>query len=241
MTIQNGLSLPAGTIMNPHNAREFIYGGVPGFYFDMNKANQILDDAGYDQFDSEGFRLRPDGTELTIVYIATTGTPANETNRALEIQNWADIGLRVEFYQGRLVEGTVQSDAITYETDGGVIDMMTFGWAWGASPNPIGVFGPETRLNRTRYRSDHWDYLFERFGSDDMWDEQFLLDTVQMWQEAVSDSGVIFPTTLAIGITAVNNRVANFSLELTGSRGAPSVNNAWLWGLTAEESYVDGQ
>ena len=238
----NGLVVPNGSIYFGLRRMEWIDQTIETWNgFDPERAMQILDEAGYDQFDSDGMRLRPDGTPLTIIYLASSGTPANETNRALEIQNWADIGLRVEFYQGRLVEGTVSSDVITYETDGGIVDMMGFGWSWGASPNPIGVFGPETRLNRPRYTSEHWDYLFERFASDDMWDDEFLRETVYLWQHAVSDSGVIFPTTLAITLTAVNNRVGNFSLYLTGSREVVSNWNARLWYLTDEEAIVDSR
>ena len=235
----NGLVVPTGSVYFGIRRMPWIDTSLETWNsFDMERAAQILDDAGYDQRDAEGYRLRPDGTDLTIIYMATSGTPANETSRAMEIQNWSDLGLRVEFYQGRLIEGTVASDVQFNETDDGVVDMFTHGWGFGASPNPWNIFGYETRNNLARFRSPQWEYVLSRFQSDDMWEQDFLLDTVQMWQEAVSEAGVIFPTTAAIGLTAVNNRVANFSLYLTGSRDVISSWNAWKWGLTADEAYV---
>ena len=234
----NGLVVPNGSVFYGLRRMEWIDQTLESWNtFDPERAERILDEAGYTQRDSDGYRMRPDGTPLTIIYLAATGSPANETNRMLEIQNWSDIGLRVEFYQGRLVESTVVSDIIANET--GEVHMFTHGWGWGASPNPRNTFGPETRNNRSRYSSPHWNYILDRFDSDEMWDDQFLLDTVQMWQEAIADAGVVFPTTVAIGLSAVNNRVANFSLEITGTRAVPSSGNAWLWGLTSEDPYID--
>ncbi|MCL1936165.1 MAG: ABC transporter substrate-binding protein [Defluviitaleaceae bacterium] len=238
----NGLTVPTGSIYFGLRRMDWIDRSIPtSNNFDPGLARQILDEAGYADIDGDGYRERPDGSPLTIVYAAQTGSPANELNRQLEIQNWRDVGLRVVFWQNRLVETPLFNDMRTNEIDNGEVDFFMIGWNFGANPSPVNLFGPETQNNHTRYTSPEWQAIFDRFESDEMWDEDFLLETVKMWQRAVYDAAVIFPTNAAITLMAVNNRVANFSMELTGDPSVPSFWTTHLWGLTSETPYIDGQ
>ena len=238
-TLFNDLVVPTGSIYFPLRRMEWIDTTLPTHNnFDPEEAIRILDEAGY-TLGADGWRTRPDGSPLTIVYQVTVGSPANELNRALELQNWHDIGLNVEFYQGRMIESTLATDVRFDEVDGGVVDMFVAGWGMGANPNPRVIFGEDTRSNLTRWVSDEWTALFDRFTSDDMWVPDFSAAVINEWQHEVYHAGVMFPTTVAIGLTAVNNRVANFSLEITGDQSVVSNWNSWLWGLTADEPYVD--
>ena len=236
----NGLVVPTGSVYYGLRRIDWIDQSIETFNnFDPERAEAMLDEAGYLR-GADGYRTFPDGSELTVVFIATTGTPANELSTALRMQNWDDIGIRVVLYQDRLVEAAVSSDVRFRETDGGIVDVFGFGWNWGASPFP-GVFQPNTQNNQVRYRSEHWDYIFNRFNSDDMWDEDFMMETINLWEHAIIDARNSFPTTQAIGLWAVNNRVTNFSLEITGDRTVVSNWATHLWALTAPTAYVDGQ
>lgn len=235
----NGLLVPNGSTYFGLRRMDWINQNIPTYnHFDPQRAMEMLDEAGYIDVTGDGFRDRPDGTPLVITYMATVGSPANEINRQLEIQNWNDIGLNVVFYQDRLIEANVHLDVRRDETDGGEVDMWSFGWNFGASPDPSGVFGRYTQNNWSRYSSSEWDYIFERFQSDDMWDQDFLLETVSLWEQAFHDTGVFFPTSVAIQLWAVNNRVANLSTAINPDRNQPGLWNPWLWGLTAEQAYV---
>ena len=236
----NGLTVPTGSSWYGLRNIHWIDTEIPTYnHFDPEYAMRMLDEAGYLR-GPDGFRTFPDGRELTITYLALTGSPANDTERAMELQNWADIGLRVEFYQGRQVDSAVGSDVRFREADGGVVDMWWFGWNLGANPMPQ-VMTPGTQNNQVRYRSEHWDYIFDRFMSDDMWDPDFLLETVNMWQWAVHDAAVIFPWRQAVTLSVANNRVANFSLEITGDYSRPHYRYPFHWALTSQTAYVDGR
>ena len=239
----NGLSVPQGSVYWGLARSEWI-SGLPTYnHFDPERAMQMLDDAGY-VVGADGFRTRPDGSPLVITYLAQTGSPAAELNRQLELQNWHDVGLNVVLYQGRLVEPAVLTEVRRDETDGGVVDMFGFAWNFGASPNPSSAFGPESINNFVRYTSPEWDAIFERFLSDDMWDPTFVAETAGMWEQAFYDAAVAFPTAVVLSITAVNNRVANWSVvshsqqDPAQARNIPGLWNAWLWGLTADAPYV---
>jgi len=65
--------------------------------YDPDMANQLLDELGLDQRDSEGFRLRPDGQTLTLLLeyiegIAMTGTP---DQHELVKEDWEAVGIKV--------------------------------------------------------------------------------------------------------------------------------------------------
>jgi len=67
---------------------------VLGVEYDVAKANQLLDSAGFDKKDSDGFRLRPDGKRLTWVII--TGSTAD--SRAVDVlelvaEHWKKVGV----------------------------------------------------------------------------------------------------------------------------------------------------
>ncbi|MCL1995780.1 MAG: ABC transporter substrate-binding protein [Defluviitaleaceae bacterium] len=246
----NGLVVPVGSAYWPTRRAHWVNPEIETFnHFDPERAMQILDDAGYLR-GPDGYRTRPDGSDLTIVYMASVGSPANEVNRALEIQNWSDIGLRVVFYQDRLIEAPLHLDVRQHEADGGVVDMWTFGWGQGANPNPVNMFGPTTTSNWQRYTNPQLEAIFDRFSSEDMWDPDFRMETISMWEQAFMDTRVNFPNTVAIGLAAINNSVGGIGLEFPPRYSGPgpfSSNgaiNGIAWQhvyLTAPDTYIDGQ
>jgi peptide/nickel transport system substrate-binding protein len=62
--------------------------------YDVEKANQLLDGAGLDKRDGEGFRLRPDGKRLSWVII-TGSDPDSRAVDVLEfvVENWKAVGV----------------------------------------------------------------------------------------------------------------------------------------------------
>ena len=242
-TFFNGLVVPSGSVYWPLNRLSAVDRTLPTYNnFDMDRARQILDDAGYTfPYDGAEFRTRPDGSELVVIYAAQTGSQANINNRELELDNWRlDLGIDVRLYQDRLVEGGVFWEAMDVEVDSPV-DMFTFGTGFGANPGS-GVdwnTGLNSPNNLTRFTSPEWQEAQARFTDERMWDAAFSDETLQIWQQVMIEAQVMFPTTTAIGLTAVNNRVTNFSVENTFGDQSRAANwNTWLWALTAEEAYV---
>lgn len=65
--------------------------------YDPDRANQLLDELGYNQRDSEGYRLRPDGERLafTITYTETLGS-MNPDEVGIVASYWEALGIDVE-------------------------------------------------------------------------------------------------------------------------------------------------
>ena len=241
----NGLVVPGGSVLWPNNRVDWVDRSIPTFNtFNLELANQMLDDAGYDERDSDGFRINPaTGERVVVVYAAQTGSQANVDNRHLELETWNyDLGINVVLFNDELVQQNVFWDALDIPTSN-EIDMFTAGTAFGANPTPTWSFSPYSSNNHARFMNDEIEAAFNRFASDEMWNEDFLLETVNEIQHAISDARVWFPTTTALGLTAVNNRVINFSMEHNGGdntlpgRQAQGW-NTWLWGLSADERYI---
>ena len=234
----NGLVVPSASMLWPLNRIEWIDRDLELFNtFNLELAGEILDEAGY-VFPYEGaeFRVRPDGSELVVIYLAQTGSVANEHNRQLEMDNWHRLGIDVQYYSGSLVNADVANNARDTHSN---FDMMTGGTGFGANPTPSWNLSPNSVHNHARWTSPEWEAAFQRFNSEEMWDPEFVLETVQLMQQVMADDLVMFPTTTALTLHAVNNRVANFSLENTGQNwNVPGLWNTWLWALTAPEPYV---
>ncbi|MCL2015258.1 MAG: ABC transporter substrate-binding protein [Defluviitaleaceae bacterium] len=231
----SGLVFPAGSILSPRH-RPFMDPEVPFFHFDPELSMQILDDAGFIDIDGDGWREFPNGEQLEITLLWNNPqSPAAEANLLYVIQSIQDIGLNLVLFQGTTHDFQVTSDWLAddgpYE-----FDIMSGGWSTGWNPNPSGIFGPDSAFNRARFTNDTFDDIFNRFNSTEMWDPAFRDQVFSDYQWAMFNYIPTFPTTWAVGLTAVNNRVQNYSFV---RRGVGEMGN-WalhLIQLTAEEPY----
>ncbi len=100
--------------------------------FDVDRANQLLDDMGMSARDGNGWRLRPDGESFSfrILHRETTGTPGADEMQLIETY-WRAIGLNVsqDVVERSLYEERVQNG----DVDVGV---------WGADRNSVVMADP---------------------------------------------------------------------------------------------------
>ena len=131
------------------------------YAFDIAKANQILDEAGYKDSDGDGVREMPDGSRpLTFRLQWPNDIP--EAPRIAELlgQSWGQIGVKVE-------PQSVDPDALTAACcpvfD---FDMMIWGWSWGPDPNdPLGVMRTDqipSGSSETGYANAEYDTLYDQ-------------------------------------------------------------------------------
>ena len=248
-TVGQGLWVLGPSVLHPFNASEFIDLNMTGFVFDLDLANQILDDAGFTVRDSEGYRLNLDGTPMTFTY-GQHSNPTHDVLVPLNIQNWAEIGLRVVMYEGDFLDWGLFTD-IVLGAEVGPIDIFAMGWSLGANPAPHGLWSATAPFNMPRYTSPTFEQILYDINSDAAWDPDFLRDAYMRWQHAFYDEVPAIPFTWNLDIIAVNNRVANLSrvrmdtgLALGG--GYPANWFSTTWGnstvaLTAPAPFVDGQ
>ena len=82
---------------------------LKGFTQDIDKANKLLDDAGYKDVDGDGIREDKDGNKLTINFASMSGGETAQPLADYYVQQWKEIGLDVQYTTGRLIGNSTHS------------------------------------------------------------------------------------------------------------------------------------
>lgn len=205
----NGLRSNANTVIPP------VFGSfgatteeVPGYSYDPDKANQLLDDAGYVDTDNDGIREDPDGEPLQINFASMAGGETAEPIAQYYIQAWNEVGLDVQLTDGRLLEFNSFYDRI--EADDENIDIYQAAWGTGTDPTPNGLYARNAALNYTRWATEENDQFMADFTSSEAFDEEFQRNTFIEWQKYFSEEAPVIPTLFRQQVMPINNRVKHF-------------------------------
>lgn len=205
----NGLRSNANTVIPP------VFGSfgatteeVPGYYYDADKANQLLDDAGYVDTDNDGIREDSDGEPLQINFASMEGGETAEPIAQYYIQAWKEVGLDVQLTDGRLLEFNSFYDRI--EADDENIDIYQAAWGTGSDPAPNGLYARNSAFNFTRWATEENDQFMADFISAEAFDEEFQRNTFVEWQKYFSEEAPVIPTLFRQEVMPVNNRVKHY-------------------------------
>lgn len=205
----NGLRSNANTVIPP------VFGSfgatteeVPGYSYDPDKANQLLDDAGYVDTDNDGIREDPDGEPLQINFASMAGGETAEPIAQYYIQAWNEVGLDVQLTDGRLLEFNSFYDRV--EADDENIDIYQAAWGTGTDPAPNGLYARNAAFNYTRWATEENDQFMADFTSAEAFDEEFQRNTFVEWQKYFSEEAPVIPTLFRQQVMPINNRVKHF-------------------------------
>ena len=155
-----GLLRGHGAIINSPIAMQFwAYdeeAAIP-YEFDPEKAEEILDEAGYTMGD-DGFRTDPDGNEWELNLNYPTGNELRERAAPIIAESLEEIGIKVELRDPK--EMSVYVDELTDDdTDW---DMYLIGWSLGSGdPDPLGLWGITDAYNFSRWNNPDSQQLLE--------------------------------------------------------------------------------
>ena len=205
----NGLRSNANTVIPP------VFGSfgatteeVPGYSYDPDKANQLLDDAGYVDTNNDGIREDSDGEPLQINFASMEGGETAEPIAQYYIQAWNEVGLDVQLTDGRLLEFNSFYDRI--EADDENIDIYQAAWGTGSDPAPNGLYARNAAFNYTRWATEENDQFMADFTSSEAFDEEFQRNTFVEWQKYFSEEAPVIPTLFRQQVMPVNNRVKHY-------------------------------
>ncbi|MGX7130887.1 oligopeptide ABC transporter substrate-binding protein [Enterococcus songbeiensis] len=223
----NGLRSNATTLIPPvfgtlHDTK------VKGYTQDVDKANKLLDDAGYKDTDDDGIRENKDGEKLTINFASMSGGETAQPLADYYVQQWKAIGLDVEYTTGRLIDFQAFYDKL--ENDDPEIDVYQGAWGTGSDPSPTGLYGPNSAFNYTRFESEENTKLLQAIDSKASFDDDKRKEAFDAWQEYASDEAFVIPT-------LYRNEVLPISERVTGWDWAYDVDyNVWATvGVTSED------
>jgi len=184
--------------------------------FDPDKANEILDAAGYEDVDGDGFREDPEGNELVLNFASMSGGDVAEPLANYYIQSWQDVGLNVQLLDGRLQEFNTFYDRVG---EGGKDDpdvhVYMGAWQVGSDVDPYGLYGPTAMYNFPRYESDKNTSLIEDGLSAEAFDLDYRLNVYSEWQELMVEEIPVFPTLYRSKLIPVNEDLRNYTAVST--------------------------
>jgi peptide/nickel transport system substrate-binding protein len=150
-----------GLTLIPDGQGDWYNNTLQDYAFDIDKANQILDEAGYKDSDGDGVRETPDGSR-PLVFRVNWPNDSVEAPRMAELlsENWGKIGVKTE-------PQAVDPDALTTACCPG-FDYDIILWGWYADEDPNGMLTVMTSQdvptgnNETGYSNAEYDKLFEQ-------------------------------------------------------------------------------
>ena len=166
----HGLSTPAKSQLSPlfpslHNPE------INGFKQDVEKAKQLLDEAGFKDVDGDGIREGKDGKPVKYTLAMMSGGEIAEPLAQYYIQQWKAIGLDVELLDGRLLDSKNFYNRVN--GDDPAIDFCIAGIGFGTDPQQLAIFGKNAKFNISRYISDNLEAALDATVSKDAMNEEY--------------------------------------------------------------------
>lgn len=126
--VQLGFGTPGLTLI-PDGLGRWYNNTITDFEFDVDKANAILDEAGYADTDGDGVRQMPDGTQPLTFRMHWPSDSIDAPRQAeLLAEMWGLVGVTLELQ-------AVDPDALTAECCP-TFDFDIILWGWGSDPDP---------------------------------------------------------------------------------------------------------
>ena len=180
--------------------------------FDTDSANELLDAAGYDKRDDDGFRLLPDGRKMEII-IETAGESSQETDiLQLVADHWSEIGIAVFVKPGQrdILRRRVGNGEVVMSTWDGLnrglatpemnpeelapVSSVQGQWpAWGRFLETKGASGEEPNLPEVKRLSElykKWGTSASRDEQEKIWEEMLSIYTDQVYTIGIVSGGL---------------------------------------------------
>ena len=212
----NDLNFRIPTLI-PAQFGDYFDKSVKGYSYNLKKANEILDKAGYKK--KGKWRVQPNGKPLKIKFMAKPDSAVQEPIVQNYIQQWHKIGLNVSLYNGRLIEINSFYDKIQRDAPG--IDMFMAGWSLSSEPSPADFYNEGAPFNFTRFVTPENDKLLKEMDSQKAFNHKYRVEKFHEWQKYMNDQAYVIPINNSYSITAVNSKLTGYSVE-------PSHSNS-LW------------
>ncbi|MGO1403231.1 MAG: oligopeptide ABC transporter substrate-binding protein [Lactobacillus helveticus] len=204
----HGLSFRVPTLI-PEQFGDYFNKNVKGYSYNLKKANQLLDKAGYKKKGT--YRVQPNGKPLTINLAAMAGNSTLEPITRNYIQQWKKIGLNVKLTTGRLIESNSFYDKI--QNDAKDVDVFMAAWSLASEPSPNDLYNEKAPFNFTRFVTKKNTQLLAEMDSQKAFNHKYRVDKFHEWQKYMNDEAYVVPTTNSYAITAVNSKITGYSLK----------------------------
>lgn len=206
----DGLRTRANSLIPPVFS-SFYDDSLTGYKYDPEKAKKLLAEAGYKDTNNDGYVEDPNGKPFSINLATMSGSDKDEKIIKFYIQNWKDVGLKVELTTGRLIEFNSFYDKV--QADDKNIDMFMAAWGTGTNPSPVGLYSKDAQFNFSRFVSNDLTVMLNNIDSKEAMDAEYRGKAFRTWQEYMSEEATTIPTYFRTEIFPVNKRVKNWNVD----------------------------
>ena len=181
-----GLGTP-GTTLIPDGLGFWYNSSLKDYEYDVAKANQILDDAGYKDADGDSVREMPDGSR-SLTFRLNWPSDSIDAPRMAELlsEMWGEVGVKLEAQ-------AMDPDALTSACCP-AYDFDIIIWGWGSDPDPNLLLSVMTTAeiptgsSETGYSNPEYDDLFGQQATE--LDQDKRKEIVWQMQQIVHDDVV---------------------------------------------------
>ena len=203
----HGLSTPAKSQLSPlfpslHNPE------INGFKQDVEKAKQLLDEAGFKDVDGDGIREGKDGKPVKYTLAMMSGGEIAEPLAQYYIQQWKAIGLDVELLDGRLLDSKNFYNRVN--GDDPAIDFCIAGIGFGTDPQQLAIFGKNAKFNISRYISDELEAALDATVSKEAMNEEYRIKAYKDYEKIFMEEIPAVPILNKLDILVVNKRIKKY-------------------------------
>ena len=204
----HGLTFRIPTLI-PAQFNNYFDKDVKGYPYNLKKANQLLDKAGYKK--KGKWRVQPNGKPLVIHLAAMTGNSTQEPIIQNYIQQWHKIGLNVKLTGGRLIEFNSFYDKV--QNDDPSVDVFMGAWSLSSEPSPQDLYSAKAPFNFSRFNTKENTKLINDIDSEKAFNNNYRINAFHKWQKYMDDQAYVVPMTNQYSISAVNSKISNYSLK----------------------------
>ena len=204
----NDLNFRIPTLI-PAQFGDYFDKSVKGYSYNLKKANEILDKAGYKK--KGKWRVQPNGKPLKIKFMAKPDSAVQEPIVQNYIQQWHKIGLNVSLYNGRLIEINSFYDKVQNDDPG--VDMFMGSWSLSSEPSPADIYNEGAPFNFSRFVTPENTKLLNEIDSQKAFDHKYRVEKFHEWQEYMNKEAYVVPVNNSYEITAVNKKLTGYTLK----------------------------
>lgn len=216
----SGLRYRGATII-PTLFKSFHDSSLQPIPYDMEKAKKILDDAGYMDKDNDGKREKPDGSKLTINVAMMDGSAIDKEISEYYMQQWKDLGLDVQYTEGRLLEFNHFYDLVGADNEN--IDVYFGAWSTGTNPEPYGLYGKEAVWNFPRFVDDELEAALKKVTDEQSFDDAYRVQAYKDVQRIIYEKKPISILYYRMAIRPVNKRIKMYDWSFTSDQSLSQV------------------
>lgn len=163
---------------------------LQAFEYDVDRANELLDEAGFKDITDDGFRESPTGEPFTIQFVHYDGDGMKERAEKI-LSSWEAVGLKTELVTGDVVDFETYESLLNGSSDAGQAEVF-FGTLGQATIDPSINWHSSSSYNITNVHDEKIDQLLEK-ALFDIKEEDDQKETYLAWQEEMAKQLPVLP------------------------------------------------